>query len=480
MSFKNLRMKDLPMTHSVSGVTSDSRKVESGFIFVAVKGVSQDGHEYVLEAQSKGAAIVVGEVDSLGAHLDIPYVQVADSAQALAELSADFYENPSRSLLVVGITGTSGKTTTSYVVESILKAAGHKVGLIGTVQIRYGSQVIEATHTTPAAVEIQKLLFEMKQAGCTAVVMEVSSHALKQKRVSAISFDGMIFTNLSPEHLDYHSDMEDYFRSKSILFTDLAQYSIHQGKRPVACINSHDGYGKRLFEEIKVNHPREFTVLGFASDAGLVCAVDGISGMCAGVPIRSALVGQFNGANIAAAVTLAKGIEIDVPAIEQGVSQLVGVPGRLERVINQQGVHIWVDYAHKPDALEKVILTLRAMRAGRRLITVFGCGGDRDRKKRPVMGGLAVRWSDLVWITSDNPRTEDPMAIIHEIIEGTVGFNNFTVQIDRKKAICEAIKAAKSGDLVLIEGKGHEDYQIIGTQKTHFDDREVALQAIRC
>ncbi len=481
MSVKKLKILDLGLRQSVLGVTADTRALKPGMIFVAVRGVSQDGHLFFQEAVQRGAIALVGEISPADVGAASPYFQVKDSSIALAELAADFYENPSHDLLVLGVTGTSGKTTTSYLLESILRAAGHQVGLIGTVSVRYGKIELPSTHTTPGAVEIQSLLATMRQHGCTAVVMEVSSHALKQRRVHGISFDGMIFTNLSPEHLDYHSDMEDYFEAKAILFTEIASDSFLQGKRPYAALNSSDAYCQRLIQRLaKAHSAGEIGLGGFGDGSQLECRVNGTFGKIQEIEIESSLVGRFNASNVAAAATLAHGLGLSNDHIRLGIKNLSGVPGRLERVSNSKGVHIWVDYAHKPDALEKVIKTLREMRNGKKLITVFGCGGDRDRKKRPVMGQIATQWSDQVWITSDNPRTEEPDAIITEIVQGVGNAQNFTVQVDRKKAIFEAVASARPGDLVLIAGKGHEDYQIIGTQKVHFDDREVAAEAIRC
>jgi UDP-N-acetylmuramoyl-L-alanyl-D-glutamate--2,6-diaminopimelate ligase len=459
----------------VSRVTADSRQVAQGTVFVAVQGGSQDGHEFLEAAVQKGAILLVGEKETQK-HFGVPYVRVKDSRIVLAQLAAEFFDHPSQSMLMIGVTGTSGKTTTTYLMESILQAAGHQVGVIGTVNFRYGSKIFPSTHTTPGAVELQALLAQMKSEGCTAVVMEVSSHALKQHRVSWIAYDGIIFTNLSPEHLDFHSDMEDYFNSKSMLFRESVGFSIQKGKHPVGVVNEQDDYGKRLLLQIGLE--KYLQVLGFGSEKGMVVSLNGIRGNIKGVSIQSKLTGQFNVSNISSAVNLAIGLNISKESIEKGVSQLEGIPGRLERVKNQRGINIWVDYAHKPDALEKVVKTLREIRDGHRLITVFGCGGDRDRKKRPVMGEIAVKWSDDVIITSDNPRTEEPLTIIQEIVQGIQGYSNFVVEKDRRKAIFQAIQMAQPGDLVLIAGKGHEDYQIIGTQKIHFDDREVAAEAL--
>ncbi len=468
---------------NVLQVTSDSRAVRPGTIFVAVRGVSQDGHAFLIDAQKAGAVGAVGEIEA-PAGLQIPYVRVDDSRDALAALAAQKAGHPSRSMLMVGVTGTSGKTTTTYLIESILREAGHLVGVIGTVNFRYGNTVLESTHTTPGPVELQSLLARMLEAGCTAVVMEVSSHALKQKRVEHIAFDGMVFNNLSREHLDFHPDMEDYFRAKARLFLDLAHASWQAGKNPVAAINSDDEYGRRLIAEVSMK-AQPFG-LEHTHHSKLHIGMDGIDGTVGKIRIHSALTGKFNAHNILGAVTVCHSIGILQEAIEKGISSLAYVPGRLERVEDPAGRHILVDYAHKPDALEKVLQTLRDVReSGRKLITVFGCGGDRDRTKRPVMGKLAVELSDHAWITSDNPRREDPQAIISEIVNGTAGHSNFTVQPDRREAIRGAVRMAGPGDIVLIAGKGHEDYQIIadptkpsGTHKIRFDDREEARAAL--
>ncbi|MCM2277644.1 MAG: UDP-N-acetylmuramoyl-L-alanyl-D-glutamate--2,6-diaminopimelate ligase [Oligoflexia bacterium] len=484
----------------VRHLTSDSREVRAGTVFVAIRGGSRDGHLFIEAARDAGAVAVVGELalpeERLRA-LGLPYVQVRDGREALARLAANFYGHPSRSMLVIGVTGTSGKTTTTYLLESILRSAGHRVGVIGTVNFRYDDRILESTHTTPGSVELQRLLAEMKEGLCTAVVMEVSSHALKQHRTACIAFDGMVFTNLTPEHLDYHPDMEDYYRSKALLFTDMVESSIAAGKRPFAAINADDEYGRRLLGELRQARRPE---LGFASfglapglhevpaldvsGEGLCIGLDGIRGRVAGsflnTELSSKLTGRFNASNLLGALTVAGGLKVDPAMIAGGISSLELVPGRLQRVPNARGIHVLVDYAHKPDALEKVLRTLGEVRGSQRLITVFGCGGDRDRKKRPVMGRLATELSDCVIVTSDNPRTEDPLSIIEEIRLGIASdCSNCQVEPDRRKAIHAAIALARPGDVVLIAGKGHEDYQIIGTRKIHFDDREVALEALQ-
>jgi UDP-N-acetylmuramoyl-L-alanyl-D-glutamate--2,6-diaminopimelate ligase len=475
---------------STANVTSDSREVKSGTAFVAVRGGTQDGHQFIAQAIQAGATLIVGE-DPAQAHASAPgYIQVPDSRLALAYLAAQFQGRPSHGMTLVGVTGTSGKTTTTYLIEAILKAAGHKVGVIGTVNFRFGEKIYPSTHTTPGAPELQALLAQMKSDGCTAVVMEVSSHALKQHRAAFIAFDAMIFTNLSPEHLDFHPDMEDYFRSKAILFHECADHAIRAGKRPFAAICQDDEWGKLLLSEMRDRPRPEMWFASFGLDpsadisaADLKVDLAGIRGEAGGVKVSSSLTGRFNAQNILGAIAAAQGLHLPSEFVAQGIAGLAVVPGRLERVPNSKGIHILVDYAHKPDALDKVLRTLREVRSGHKLITVFGCGGDRDRTKRPVMGKTAAELSDQVFVTSDNPRTENPEAIIREIVAGMQGYKNVKIESDRKKAIFSAIDMAGAGDLVLIAGKGHEDYQIIaspsgGTQKIHFDDREVAAEAL--
>ncbi len=480
-------------------ITSDSREVIPGCAFFAVSGLTQDGHQFISTAKAQGAILTVGE--KLPADFVVP-----DSRLALAQAAAEFHQNPTHGMLVFGVTGTSGKTTTTYLIESILKAAGHKVGVIGTVNFRFDGKILPSTHTTPGPVELQALLAQMKASGCTAVVMEVSSHALKQHRVACIAFDSVVFTNLSPEHLDFHTDMEDYYQSKLLLFTDCLQYSLNAGKTPAAAFNCDDPAGERMAEDLrkipalaKVTRTRFGMNLGIEqvelSGKALNLSQKGVAGTLGDLYIYSPLVGRFNASNVLTAVASVRGVSaspINSHAIEKGLASLLCVPGRLEPVIlpenptNAALPHVLVDYAHKPDALKNVLQTLHEIRGSHRLLTVFGCGGDRDRQKRAVMGRTACEISDHVWVTSDNPRTEDPNAIIQEILSGTVGYTNFTTESDRRKAIFSAINEAKQGDWVLIAGKGHEDYQIIAdplkpsqTVKIHFDDREVSAEALR-
>jgi UDP-N-acetylmuramoyl-L-alanyl-D-glutamate--2,6-diaminopimelate ligase len=469
-----------------TGITSDSRQVKAGTLFVAVSGLSQDGHTFIEKAIEQGATAVIGEH---ALYPSVPYLKVPDSRAVLAELASAFYGDPSLSLKMAAVTGTAGKTTITYILESILQAAGAKVGVIGTVNFRFGKKIYPSTHTTPGPVELQKLLAEMKSEGVTHVVMEVSSHALKQHRVSGIAFDTMGFSNLTPEHLDFHPDMEDYFRSKAMLFMEFFEKAKEAGKTPVRVINADDRYGLKLLGELGANSKNSTQAYAIGktelkdSLSGIIGKVGGKTGA---VQVESSLMGQFNISNLLCAIGMAQGLGVSSQAIESGIKQLLAVPGRLERVPNAKGIHVFVDYAHKSDALENVLKNLQGLKSPeRKIITVFGCGGDRDRIKRPVMGRIAVELSNEVIVTSDNPRTEDPHAIIGEIVAGIEEFQKahgnrvpYTVEADRKKAIEKAIQIAQAGDLVLIAGKGHEDYQIIGTQKLHFDDREVASKAL--
>ena len=461
----------------VSSVTSDSREVQKNTLFVAIQGTQHDGHDHIDAAVKKGALLVFGEKSP--SQSNPPYVHVANSRLTLAHLAANFYGNPSHSMLVIGVTGTSGKTTTTYLLESILNTAQYKTGVIGTVNIRYGKKIQPSDLTTPGPVEIQKLLSTMKAEGCTAVVMEVSSHALKQDRTARIAYDAVIFTNLSPEHQDFHPDMEDYFLSKQKLFTQSVKESTDAGKTVIAAINEVDPYGERLLHSLESH---KLILIPFGSHTTLDQLKYSASGI-SGENFQSHLIGRFNASNILGAIAVAQGLQIG--KISEGISALKQVPGRLEPVPNSKGIHVWVDYAHKPEALKMVLETLQTFKQKNRLITVFGCGGDRDRKKRPLMGKYAVELSDFAIITSDNPRTEDPKQIIDEILEGTKGFRNYSVEPDRKKAIYSAIKMARTGDHILIAGKGHEDYQMIAdphaqgkTIKIHLSDKEIAKEAL--
>ena len=461
------------------GVTFDSRQVRAGWIFVALRGLKADGTEFAPQAIERGAAAIVAE-RAPDAGVDVPWVIVGDARLALAILSAEFNEHPSRRMQVVGITGTNGKTTTSYVLSAIFEAAGIRCGLMGTVTYRIGDREVEATRTTPEAPEVQRMLRQMADEGCGACVMEVSSHALALRRVDGIQFAAGVFTNLTRDHLDFHADMEDYFVAKRRLFEMLTADA-------PAIVNLDDPRGASLLNIAKrtvtyaINRPADVTPgpLSFTL-GGLAFEVRTPQGV---VRVRSRLVGRPNVYNILAAVATASTLGIPLDAIERGLAQLAGVPGRFEPVSTaDDDITVVVDYAHTDDALRNLLETARPM-AQRRLLTVFGCGGDRDRSKRPLMGMVAARLSDVVVLTSDNPRSEDPMRIIDEARRGAEaearsGATELLTIVDRREAIQEAVRRAQSGDVVLIAGKGHEKYQEIGGRVLPFDDVAVAREAL--
>ena len=472
----------------VIAVTSDSRSVAPGSLFVALRGLKADGVAFAIEAIARGAIAVVAETPA-PADAGVPWVQVADARLALAALAAAFFGNPSDRLVLVGITGTNGKTTTSYLLASIFEAAGIKCGRIGTVGYHDGRREVEATRTTPEAPELQRMLNDMLTAGCGACVMEVSSHALALRRADHLHFSAAIFSNLTRDHLDFHRNMEDYFAAKRRLFELLPPGGI-------GVVNADDRRGA----ELAAIAPRPVT---YAIDAPadvragrLNLSLDGLAfevrtprGTLA---LRSPLVGRPNAYNILAAVAAAMALDLPFNAIERGIASLAHVPGRFEVVSDpKDDVRVVVDYAHTDDALKNLLETARPL-AGARVITVFGCGGDRDKSKRPLMGAVAARLSDLVVITSDNPRSEDPERIIEEIKRGIVmpadrmppkgqagpKATPFLAIVDRKAAIERAIQDARAGDLVLVAGKGHEKYQEIGSRVLPFDDVEVARGAL--
>ena len=469
---------DVPCT----AVTHDSRRVTPGSIFVALRGLKLDGATFAAQAIAAGAAAVVAEQPPAAgvAEAGGPWIVVSDSRVALALLAAEFHGHPSRQMQVVGITGTNGKTTTSYLAAAMFEAAGILCGVMGTVMYRIGDRVIDATRTTPEAPDVQSLLWEMVTAGCGACVMEVSSHALALRRVDGMRFAAGVFTNLTRDHLDFHANMEDYFSAKRRLFEMLPDDA-------PAVINADDPRAQALIDVSRqpvtygINKPADvspgplsFTLSGLDFE---IRAPQGI------VHVQSPLVGRPNVYNILAAVTTALALGLPIDAIERALERLTGVPGRFE-IVSSAGddVTVVVDYAHTDDALRNLLETARPM-AQRKLITVFGAGGDRDRTKRPLMGMVAARLSDVVVITSDNPRSEDPARIIEDVNRGAApetrqsGAEVMTI-VDRREAIERAIARAETGDVVLIAGKGHEKYQEIGGRTLPFDDVTVAREAL--
>jgi UDP-N-acetylmuramoyl-L-alanyl-D-glutamate--2,6-diaminopimelate ligase len=480
---------------TISGLTCDSRGVQPGWLFFALHGANADGHRFIPAAVKSGAAAVVLE-NSDSAPQGIPWLRVADGRAAMAQIAAEFNGNPTLSVPLVGITGTNGKTTTTYLIEAILGAAGLPAAVLGTISYRFGATRIEASHTTPESTELQAAFRRLAEAGARSFVMEVSSHALEQKRADGCHFDVGIFSNLTRDHLDYHTTMESYLESKQRLFSDLLRPTGSKTQRR-AVINMDDPYGAIIAGRSAcpvITYGIEYR--GDVRAVDVSSSVDGLSGTLVTpkgtTQFASRLVGRFNLSNILAAASAGIALDLPLESIKAGIEGHATVPGRMERVDNARGITVLVDYAHTGDALENVLSTLKEL-AEARIITVFGCGGDRDPGKRPIMGRTAAQMSDLAIVTSDNPRTEDPFAILAQVRQGITGLSireyqpgelgsgfaekGFVMLENRREAIRLAIRLARPGDIVLLAGKGHEDYQIIGTTKFHFDDRKEAAQA---
>ena len=474
----------------------DSRRVTPGALFFAVPGLHADGRRFVGEALSRGARGVLASSGNSCVAGGV-MAEVADVRQAMARVSARFFGEPSRRVVLVGVTGTNGKTTFTYLMESILTQAGYRVGVIGTILSRCGDRIFPSRHTTPESVDLQRMLHDMVEAGASHVLLEVSSHGLDYRRVDACHFKCAVFTNLGRDHLDHHGSLENYFASKARLFTEILPGS--QVKEPTAVVNREDPYGRRLVEMCRV----PILTMGKTEEAdyrieSVSLSLDGLSlKVCtlrAEILLESPLLAEVNAQNIALAVATADRLGVPKEAIVQGVAALKRVPGRLERVPTGREFIALVDYAHTPDALEKVLSSLRKLTSAR-IITLFGCGGDRDRGKRPLMGAVAASFSDLTIVTSDNPRSEPPERIIEEILQGvrakgvaylkpeqiassSSGPKAYTAAVDRRQAIRLALAAARKGDIVLIAGKGHEAVQIIGQTETPFLDSREVLEAL--
>jgi UDP-N-acetylmuramyl-tripeptide synthetase len=479
----------------IASLHYDSREVQPGGMFVAIRGLAADGHVYIGDAVQRGAAAVVMQQPTPAG--DAVAIRVTDSRRALAALAAEFYGQPSRKLCVVGVTGTNGKTTTAALLESILAEAGLRVGVIGTINYRYGGSVFDSPVTTPESLDLQRLLVDMAAAGVSHVVMEVSSHALALGRVRNCWFDAAVFTNLSQDHLDFHHDMATYWSTKRQLFADYLVSGPKSG-RAVAVINCGDRHGAELALLLKIPLIRIGpTTEDDVRAENAVCDREGIHGWCetpgGGFTLRSGLAGRHNLENILCAAGAAVALKLSPQIAARGIAALKKVPGRLERIENQCGRYVYVDYAHTPDALENVLNALRALSSAR-VVCIFGCGGDRDRAKRPMMGAIANRLCDLAVVTSDNPRSEDPVSIIEQILPGSRGegavqyrpetlaggfeHRGYVVEPDRRRAIELGLRASRAGDTVLIAGKGHETYQIVKTGRVDFDDRLEARRVL--
>ena len=469
---------DGPLDREITALAYDSRRVKPGSLFIALRGEKVDGSQFVEQAIAAGAEAVVSEAAEFRTRAT--NVVVADARVALADLAAAFYQHPARHLKIAGVTGTNGKTTTAFLLKHICEATMHRCGLIGTVRYEVGDRILPAARTTPESLDLHDLLWQMRSAGCKAVAMEVSSHALMQERVRGVEFDAAIFTNLTQDHLDYHKTMDAYFEAKARLFSGLAKQMKKKGK---AVINLDDRYGAllagRFGKEIPVitygvgaladfrasNVRIDFSGTSYQLDAG------GRSYL-----VRLPQIGQFNVYNSLAAIAGAHVLGVDVRSGVLALANATAVPGRLEAVPAQRKFRVFVDYAHTDDALQNVIKTCRELNPAR-LIVVFGCGGSRDKTKRPRMGAVVSQHADFSIVTSDNPRKEDPLAIIEDIKPGMTR-GNYEVIVDRKEAIFKAIAMAEPRDIILIAGKGHETYQEFADHTAPFDDVAVARQAL--
>jgi UDP-N-acetylmuramoyl-L-alanyl-D-glutamate--2,6-diaminopimelate ligase len=473
---------------AITGVATDSRLVEPGHLFVCLPGYAAPGgerltdrHEFAQAALDRGAVALIVERD-LAVPTSVPVVRVDDAWVAAAAAAARFHRHPSSSLFAVGITGTSGKTSTSYFVDAVLQAAGHRVARMGTIDYRIGDDILPAEQTTPEAPIVQGLLRRAVDQGCTAVAMEVSSHALELRRVGDVHFDVAVFTNLSRDHLNFHRDMDSYLAAKARLFEALGG----GGKLGIGIVNADDSQWRRLVAGAGVPILR----YGFRSDADVTAeavrvsmrGVEFVLMMPNGsTPVRLRHLGDYNVHNALAAAAVGAHLGLSIDEIGAALALAEPVPGRFEVVDVGQPFGIVVDYAHKPDALQRLLESARRLEP-KRLITVVGCGGDRDRGKRPVMGRIAAELSDLVVVTSDNPRTEDPRAIIDDILVGSREtdplLGRHLVEVDRAAAIRAAVTCARAGDLVVVAGKGHETYQLVAGRRFDFDDRVHTRQAV--
>jgi UDP-N-acetylmuramoyl-L-alanyl-D-glutamate--2,6-diaminopimelate ligase len=451
----------------IADLAYDARDATAGSLFFCVPGSRADGHEFAAEAVANGAVALVVERPL---ELEVPQLVVGDARRAMGVAADEFFERPTEKLELAGVTGTNGKTTTAFLLYSILAAGGRRPGLLGTIESRVGGERRAALRTTPEAIDLQRSFREMLDGGDRSCALEATSHGSELGRLDRVRFSALVFTNLTQDHLDFHGTIERYFDAKRRLFTE---------ERPPAAINVGDPYGRRLAEELQ-GHDRLVT-FGFADDAelrpeSLDLGPRGARFTTDGLELETRLRGRFNVENVLGAVAAARLLGIEDDAIARGVKELRGVPGRFEAVDEGQPFAVLVDYAHTPDSLENVLRTARDL-AQNRLICVFGCGGDRDRGKRPLMGRIASELADLAIVTSDNPRSEEPDSIIGEIVAGPAG--DVEVEPDRREAIARAIDAAQEGDVVVIAGKGHEQGQQFADRTVPFDDRDVAREALR-
>lgn len=480
--FENIPAVKVPKRFASCNVQSicvDSRKAEKGSLFIAIFGAAQDGSKFIDEAIERGSTVIVKNKGARGNASfpeDVCVIEVADTRVFLKDILRQFYGNPSKKVKTIGVTGTNGKTTVTYLIESILQQAKKTSGVLGTINYRIGKKIFPSPNTTPGVLENQQFLSSLAHQKIDHCIMEVSSHALEQGRVDLVDFVTAVFTNLTSDHLDYHKNVENYFLAKAKLFQNLTP-------KATAVINVDDSYGQRL---VKMTKAKVLTYgVEKAADIQAINIEPSILGSQfllktpqGSIQAKTKLIGLHNVYNILSAVGACVASRVDLPTIKKAIEKFSNVPGRLEKVEAGQKFHVFVDYAHTEDGLENVLNSLRKVSRSR-IITVFGCGGDRDRTKRPKMGKVVSHLSDTAIVTSDNPRSEDPLAIINEILPGFEK-KNYIVVVDRKHAIEAALTLAKENDIVLIAGKGHENYQIFKDKTIHFDDRETVREILQC
>jgi len=475
-ALSNVKKVEGKASLEIKGLSCDSKSVKDAYVFIAIKGARFNGEDFINEAIDRGAYAVVLEYDktkTFSFTRGVTFIYVNDARRALSEIAMAFYGDVSARMRLIGVTGTNGKTTTTYLLEGLFDAISEKAGIIGTINYRFGNRLIPASNTTPGALGLYSLLSNMQKEKVKNCILEVSSHSLDQGRVDGLSFDIAIFTNLTSEHLDYHKDMENYFASKAILFTKIKQGGY-------AIINKDDPYAERIIKKVRSDKKADVITYGIEQEAdvsareikfstkGLRFKLRAAGGS---IEITSRLIGRHNAYNILAAASAGITIGMDLSQIRSGIEKIVTLPGRLEKIDCGQDFLVFVDYAHTGNGLENALKTVRELKP-KRILTVFGCGGDRDKSKRPEMGRISSELSDKIFITSDNPRNEEPLDIIKQIIKSIAHKKNYVVEVDRLKAIEEALKEAKKGDVVLVAGKGHETYQVFKDVTLPFDDRQ--------
>ena len=471
-----------PLDGSVLALTADSRRVEPGTIFFAIRGSKVDGHTYIPMALEKGATAIVAESD-VPEDFHGTWIQTKDSARAMGEAASLFYGHPSHDLHVAGVTGTNGKTTVAYIMQHLMASSRGRAGMLGTIHYDLGGgEIVKSSHTTPDSIEVHRLLDAIRRNGCIGAAMEVSSHAVDQRRIAGIEFDAAVFTNLTQDHLDYHGGMDAYFEAKARFFEHLTDQTVKT--KAAMIINTDDAAGRKLADRYAGKAPVTTYGMGFGVDFRVTDIMTTISMTSYSLEVkgrsllvRLPLIGRFNVFNSVAALAAVNSMGYNLREAVANLAQAPQVPGRLQSVGSQRNFRVFVDDAHTPDALENVLKTLRGLNP-RRIITVFGCGGDRDATKRPLMGAAVESLSDRMIITSDNPRSEDPEKILSDIEKGMRG-QAYTKIVDREEAISLAIEIARDGDIILIAGKGHEDYQIFADRTIQFDDVKVATRFLR-